>query len=130
MKQGDNINVLLFRRDIIEKHIKNIEMFERDGDAYKWLEINRKEINIFCNEMIAEMKDKEEKEYILNKTADSNTKIRSAKRISHLDAIIIEGNRRLQIMRESADLIEGTDNIQTLIRRKKVLDEEYDWFEG
>jgi len=80
------------------------------------------------DEMIAKMKDREDKEYILNKTADINTKIRTAKRISHLDAIIFEGNRRLQIMRESADLIEGTDNIQTLIRRKKVLDEELDWF--
>lgn len=130
MKQGDDINVLLFGRDIIEKHVKNIELYERDRDSYKWLETNRKEINLFCNEMIAEMKDKEEREYILNNTADINTKIRSAKRISHFNAIIIEGNRRLQIMRESTDLIEGTDNIQTLISRKKVLDEELDWFGG
>lgn len=130
MKQSDNINVLLFRRDIIEEKFNWIEIFERNGDSFKWLETNRKEINIFCNEMIAKMKDREEKENILNKTADINTKIRTAKRISHLDAIIFEGNRRLQIMRESTDLIEGTDNIQTLIRRKKVLDEELDWFGG
>jgi hypothetical protein len=39
-----------------------------------------------------------------------------------------EGSRRIQIMEESADIIEETLNIDTLITRKEVLDEQLVWF--
>src|ERR1035437_3094544 len=36
--------------------------------------------------------------------------------------------RRLQIMQESENIIEETNNVDTLITRKKVLDEHLNWF--
>lgn len=49
--------------------------------------------------------------------------------ISHLDAIIFEGNRRLQIMSESSDIMEQTINLATLIRRRETIQSELNWFE-
>lgn len=45
-----------------------------------------------------------------------------------LGATVTEGERRLQILNESSQIIENTKNIDTLLSRRNVIDDNLDWF--